>query len=99
VTTDRSHDDLRADHDRAPQRAPDEHRALVLAAEVRRLQRWLLAIGPMPRHKLAEACAADRWREGTVEEAIRAGVRSGRLRELPLGWVEAINDASGRRPN
>ena len=33
---------------------------------------------------------ADHWREGTFEGAVRAGIRSGRLRELPLGWLEAI---------
>ena len=80
-----------------PRSAGDEdtHRATVIAAEVRRLQRQLLAIGPMPRHRLAERCGADRWREGTFEEAIHEGVRLGMLRELPLGWIEATIGPQG----
>lgn len=70
------------------------HRASVVAAEVTRLERRLRAIGPMHRQRLAEACGADRWREGTFEEAIREGVRLGRLRQLPLGWIEAQDGAS-----
>lgn len=73
-------------------RGLDTHRARVIAAEVRRLQLRLLAIGPMPRDKLAKSCGADHWREGTFEEAIREGVRLGALRQLPLGWVEANNE-------
>lgn len=67
----------------------DRHRDRVVAAETRRLQRELRAIGPMPREKLAELCHADRWSEGSLDEAVRAGVRAGKLRELPLGWVAA----------
>ena len=69
--------------------ASARHRALVVSAEVGRLERRLRAIGPMPRDTLAKTCGADAWHEGSFEEAIREGVRSGRLRELPLGWVEA----------
>jgi hypothetical protein len=70
----------------------------VIAAEVRRLERRLLAIGPMPREKLAESCGAGRWREGTFEEAIREGVRVGTLRQLPLGWIEANTGTQGSPP-
>jgi hypothetical protein len=70
----------------------------VIAAEVRRLERRLLAIGPMPRDRLAESCGANRWREGTFEEAIREGVRLGTLRQLPLGWVEANTGTTGTQP-
>lgn len=69
--------------------AQRRHRATVVTAEVRRLERTLRAIGPMPRQKLAQTCASGRWHEGTFEEALRAGIASGRLRELPLDWVEA----------
>ncbi|HET8977005.1 MAG TPA: hypothetical protein VFN87_02545 [Solirubrobacteraceae bacterium] len=65
----------------------------MIAAEVRRLQNYLLAIGPMPRRKLADGCGATHWREGTLEEAIHEGVRLGKLRELPLGWIEATTGA------
>ncbi len=68
---------------------PDPHRARVIAAEVRRLERRLRAIGPMHRDTLAESCGTQRWREGTFEEAIQEGVRLGVLRRLPLGWIEA----------
>ncbi len=61
----------------------------MIAAEVRRLERRLLAIGPMHRDKLAQSCGTERWREGTFEEAIEEGVRTGALRRLPLGWIEA----------
>lgn len=66
-----------------------DHRARVICAEMRRLQRRLLTYGPMPRQRLAESCGADHWREGTFEEALHEGVRTGALRELPLGWIEA----------
>jgi hypothetical protein len=79
-------------------RGPDPHRATVIAAEVRRLERRLLAIGPMPRAKLAESCGAERWREGTFEEAIREGVRLGTLRQLPLGWIEANTATANGQP-
>ncbi len=79
-------------------RGPDTHRATVIAAEVRRLERRLLAIGPMPREKLAESCGAERWREGTFEEAIREGVRLGTLRQLPLGWIEATTGTANHQP-
>ena len=66
----------------------DHHRATV-AAEAARLERVLRGIGPMPKARLARTCGADRWREGTFQEAVRAGLRAGRLRQLPLGWLEA----------
>lgn len=84
------------DGQRPASRAPDPHRTTVVVAEVRRLQRRLQSIGPMHRDRLAQDCGADRWREGTFEEAIREGVRLGMLRQLPLGWVEA---ASGDAPS
>jgi hypothetical protein len=43
----------------------------------------------MPRKALAKTTRADRWREGSFEEAVREGIRQGRLRDLPLGWIEA----------
>jgi hypothetical protein len=69
--------------------AVDGHRARVIGAETRRLERRLREYGPMPRERLAQACGAERWREGTFEEAVIEGLRTGRLRELPLGWIEA----------
>lgn len=76
----------------------DPHRSTVVAAEVRRLQRRLLAIGPMPKQQLARECGAEHWREGTLEEAICEGERQGLLRRLPLGWVEATPRAADSRP-
>ncbi len=87
-----------ADEELRSGRGRDTHRATVIAAEVRRLERRLLAIGPMPRDRLAESCGANRWREGTFEEAIREGVRLGTLRQLPLGWVEANTGTTGTQP-
>jgi hypothetical protein len=71
------------------ERDPDRHRDAVVCAEMRRLERRLFAIGPMPRERLAAACDAARWREGSFEAAVREGVRQGKLRELPLGWLAA----------
>ncbi len=64
------------------------HQATV-AAEARKLQKSLRAIGPLPRPVLARMTGADRWREGSFEEAVQEGVRQGTLKNLPLGWVEA----------
>lgn len=75
----------------------EAHRQRVVAAEIRRLERHLMTIGPMPRQRLAEACGSDRWREGTFEEALREGIRQGVLRPLPLGWIEAAHGPSARR--
>lgn len=66
----------------------DSHQARV-AAEARRLERQLRTIGPMPREMLARRVGAERWREGSFEEAVRAGIQAGRLRKLPLHWLEA----------
>lgn len=65
------------------------HRSAVVSAEIRRIANVLSAIGPMPRGRLMELCGAKRWREGSFDEAVAEGVRQGRLRELPLGWVES----------
>lgn len=69
----------------------DRHRATVITAEMRRLERRLLAVGPMSQVKLAESCGSGRWREGTFEEAVQEGLRAGRLKQLPLGWIEATS--------
>jgi hypothetical protein len=50
-------------------------------------------LGPMPCHRLASLAQADRWREGTFEEAVAAGVREGRLAWLPFNWLKATRGA------
>ncbi len=72
---------------RTPSDPHDRHRAMV-AVEAQRLERTLRSIGPMPLDVLARTVDARHWREGTFQEAVREGVRQGRLRQLPLGWVE-----------
>ena len=67
----------------------DRRRAAVIAAEMRRLERCLRTIGPMPRTRLAETTDAQRWCEGTFEEAVRLGIREGKLRALPFDWLES----------
>jgi hypothetical protein len=67
-------------------RDTERHRA-ALAVEIRRLERSLLLFGPMPKERLARAVRAERWREGTFEEAVQEGVRTGKLHRLPLEWV------------
>ncbi len=44
---------------------------------------------PMPRRSLAKASQVDRWREGAFEEAVKEGIAQGKLRELPLDWIES----------
>lgn len=67
--------------------AADRRHAAVVAAETRKLERCLNAIGPMPRKRLAEIARSREWRDGTFEEAVRRGIRLHELRELPLGWL------------
>jgi hypothetical protein len=67
--------------------ARDSHHAAIVAAELRRIERQLRAVGPMPRHALSASCGEPHWRDGNVTEAVRAGIRQHRLRELPLGWI------------
>jgi hypothetical protein len=43
----------------------------------------------MSREALAKACGESAWRDGSVTEAVRAGIRQHRLKELPLGWIAA----------
>ncbi len=64
-----------------------------VAAEIRKLERNLRELGPMPSSRLAELARADRWREGTFEEAVAVGVREGRLAWLPFHWLKAVRGA------
>ena len=47
----------------------------------------------MPRERLADLAGADRWREGTFEEAVSEGVRQGRLQWMPFHWLKAVRRA------
>jgi hypothetical protein len=64
-----------------------------VAAEIRKLERSLRELGPMPRERLAILAHADQWREGTFEEAVAVGVREGRLAWLPFHWLKAVRGA------
>jgi hypothetical protein len=64
-----------------------------VAAEIRKLERSLRELGPMPSERLATLAQADRWREGTFEEAVAVGVRQGRLAWLPFNWLKAVRGA------
>jgi hypothetical protein len=68
------------------------HEAAV-AAEINKLERSLRELGPMPSDRLATLAHADRWREGTFEEAVAVGVREGRLARLPFHWLKAVRGA------
>ena len=65
----------------------DSRHAAVVEAEMRRVERQLRAYGPMPRAALARRCGETEWRDGTLQEAVREGIRQRRLKQLPLGWV------------
>jgi len=73
-------------------RRRERHRRAVLDAEARRLRRALVWSGPLSREVLAERCATRRWREGSLDEALRHGVSCGALRLLPLGYVAAVTE-------
>lgn len=47
----------------------------------------------MPSERLANLAQADRWREGSFEEAVAVGVREGRLAWLPFSWLKAVRGA------
>ncbi len=64
-----------------------------VAAEINKLERNLRDLGPMPSDRLASLAHADRWREGSFEEAVAAGVREGRLAWLPFHWLKAVRGA------
>ncbi|MGH2891805.1 MAG: hypothetical protein ACRDPM_00860 [Solirubrobacteraceae bacterium] len=64
-----------------------------VAAEIRKLERRLRELGPMPSERLASLAQADRWREGTFEEAVAVGVREGRLAWLPFHCLKAVGGA------
>jgi hypothetical protein len=64
-----------------------------IAAEIRKLERNLRELGPMPSERLATLTHAERWREGTFEEAVAVGVREGRLAWLPFHWLKAVRGA------
>jgi hypothetical protein len=74
---------------------PRDHRrhAATVAAEVNKLERNLRELGPMPKERLADVTGADRWREGTFEEAVSVGVRAGRLKRLAFDWLKATRGA------
>jgi hypothetical protein len=76
----------------AGRRHGEPHKHAVLDAEARRLRRALVWSGPLPRELLAERCATRRWREGSLDEALRHGVSCGALRLLPLGYVAAVTE-------
>jgi hypothetical protein len=67
---------------------PDLHEEAMVAAEVSALVAELNSFGPMPTRALSERCHAQQWRTGTLEQAIGAGVRQGRLRRLPCDFVD-----------
>jgi hypothetical protein len=65
----------------------DRHHAAIVAAELRRIERRLREVGPMPRRALSAQCGESSWRDGNVTEAVREGIRQHRLKELPFGWI------------
>lgn len=78
----------RPHHDPAAAPRDGKRHHATVTAETRKLERSLRAIGPMPRTMLARVTQANSWREGSFEEAVKEGIREGRLEELPLGWLK-----------
>ena len=48
---------------------------------------------PCPVNGSPSLARADRWREGTFEEAVSEGVRQGRLQWMPFHWLKAVRGA------
>jgi hypothetical protein len=81
-------------HQHGIQSARDHRRhEAVVAAEIDKLERSLRDLGPMPSDRLASLAQANRWREGSFEEAVAVGVREGRLAWLPFHWLKAVRGA------
>jgi hypothetical protein len=78
-------------HSAAGVAAETRHSAAVVAAETRRLQRRMRAYGPMPRARLAEISGSRGWREGIFQQAVKQGISSGKLEQLPLGWLKSTD--------
>ena len=66
----------------------ERHDHAILAAEVRRLADALRVSGPLHTTMLARRCHANHWSEGTVDAAVREGIRRRQLRRLPMGYVD-----------
>ena len=67
------------------------HDEAVIQAEVRRLALALAPFGVLGREALAREVGAERWREGTFEQAVSVAVKTGVIQKLPGGFY-------GRRP-
>ena len=66
----------------------DRHHRAVLSAEVHRLVKELQIDGPLTRTALARRCQARHWTEGSLDVAIRAGVRQGALIRRPFDFID-----------
>ena len=65
--------------------------AAAVDAEIRKLEQNLRDFGPMPKDRLSTLAGADRWREGTFEEAVAAGIRQGRLEAMAFDCLKATH--------
>jgi len=74
-----------------------DHNAAVMDAEVRRLADELAKFGTLTRDDLARGVDAHLWREGTFDDALRQGVKTGRLVLLPGDLVELARTTSGEQ--
>jgi hypothetical protein len=70
----------------------DRHYRAVLSAEVQLLVRELQINGPLTRATLARRCSARNWTEGSLDAAIRAGVRAGALRRRPFDFIDVVRE-------
>jgi hypothetical protein len=58
------------------------HDEAVIQAEVRRLALALAPFGVLSREALRRQVGGDQWREGSFEQALNRGVRTGALEQL-----------------
>jgi hypothetical protein len=83
---------IASDAIRRMMRRLERHDRALLVAEVRQLVNELRTSGPLSTDMLAQRCHTNRWHEGTLDVAIREGIRQRRLRRLPLGYVDVPRD-------
>jgi hypothetical protein len=71
---------------------------IVVRAELNRIVRTLEMTGPLRRDVLSRACGARHWHTGGLSAALRAGIREGRVKELPFGFVAVAQTPRQARP-
>lgn len=68
-------------------RSRPRHDEAVVQAEARRLAQALRPYGVLHRDALERVAGAMRWRDGWFDTALAAAVKSGKIEEMPSGFL------------